>query len=338
MGPEEGGYVPETIVKTDRQLTCIKDGPTLSEVIAKETPRDNKINSILQDDTTDWKKVGREFTEREGLQDLSNFLDLTVQRAQQTNATDTLKEATALRDNLVYVGESELQEATAGLAEHVKSRVEQGKSVFLYIAGNRSERYISMRIMEEFDAITEDNQDIRRHVRFSNNPDTIAEQVAQNPNSEVMIPDDFVFSGSRIQESNGKMERALQKAGNTQKVETLLIAAPSDKYTSETMPVDKITAYYGLKTEPLKNLVFTGIAVTGSHCSTDYGFEAPIRDFQKFLKDNGQEVQTPLLMNIVRPYDNESTSATFVGYKDPELQQRWGKIERKYSLSPQQST
>ncbi len=72
--------------------------------------------------------------------------------------------------------------------------------------------------------------------------------------------------------------------------------------------------------------------MTGSHSSTDYGFETELEQMQKYMKDRGIHKDLPLLANITRPYELVYSKGSPTRYKDEELQKRWEKIEEKYGL------
>lgn len=343
MDPEEYSpiEVAVSVTEVESKANYLKEGPKLSEVLSRAEPRDNIISSTIQDESTDWEKVERVFTEKEGLEDLTGFLDKTIQVAGEVQDQQILNTANALKENLVYVGEIELKEAIAWLAARIKAQAQEGKNIFLYIGGNRSERYITMRILEEFDAITEESPSVRDRVRASDNPFRIAEAMSNSHDTIAMIADDFMLSGSRMQAFNGNMQAALIESGMKiedirERLHSLLVAAPTNM-PEDRFPFGNVSAYYGLKTKPLEGILFTGVAITGSHCSTDYGFESPMRDFQKFLQENGYQVPKPLLTDIQRPYDNESTGASFTSYSNPEIQERWDRISRKYLLEERTS-
>ena len=70
--------------------------------------------------------------------------------------------------------------------------------------------------------------------------------------------------------------------------------------------------------------------MTGSHSSTDYGFEMELETMQKYMRERGVDKDIPLLSNIKRPYELVDSSST--NYKDKELQKRWEKILEKYGF------
>lgn len=77
-------------------------------------------------------------------------------------------------------------------------------------------------------------------------------------------------------------------------------------------------------------VVFPGVSMTGSHSSSDYGFETELEEIQKYLKDNKIGRDLPLLHMIKRPYEIMDTGP--VRYQDEDLQKRWEKIQEKYEL------
>ena len=95
----------------------------------------------------------------------------------------------------------------------------------------------------------------------------------------------------------------------------------------------RVFSYYGIPeytNSEGKQVVFTGVSLTGSHSSTDYGFETELENFQRYLKENGVDRDLPLLHGVVRPYDMADGSLS--RYKDEELQERWESVQKKYGI------
>lgn len=322
---------------TDNPLRYVKEGPKLGEVLAKPDPRDNIVTSY--DQQAGYRTKTQMYTEREGLQNLASFLETTAIVAHETGDLEVEENALAFRENLVFVGEPELREATAGIAAHMLEKVKAGKSVYVYVGNMRSERYITLRVLEEFEKLTENDPGLRAKVRFSQNEFQIARNMKKTPDSIALVPDDFVVSGNRIQGFADKMFRALVKEGYSpdeavSKIEATVVASAVDKRPLKLGSPDeekllKMFSYYGLRQykKPSGELyVFSGISLSGSHSSTDYGFESPLESFINFLGQHGQAVKPPLLTQIRRPYETERGE-----YQDSDLSRRWRTLAR-YSV------
>ena len=72
------------------------------------------------------------------------------------------------------------------------------------------------------------------------------------------------------------------------------------------------------------------MSVSGSHSSTDYGYENVLDEFWHFQIDSGGTSKMPLLHSLNRPYEMEGYSGNY--YKDKQLQARWNMIMHKYQL------
>lgn len=336
------------------KITIVKEGPRFSKIIADEVNRENRIASTVVGDETDWKRIRRDFTEREGLTNLQVFIDKTIETAGNHGDEDIMRTAVALKENLAYIGEPELHEALKGIAAHVIELAKANQHIYICPVGLRSERYIALRIMEELDIVTEKTPELKQLLHFSESSKTIAKACKDNLyNCSVIVPDDFAVSGVRIRGFAGQMFRNLVEEGIPPEkaasiIKATLVAMPvRDQYDKESYSLSteisgggrsdkyplEVYAYYGVKEYRDKNgkwYVHPGISLSASHCSVDYGFETEIERFHKYLHDQGVKIDMPLLGHINRPYEFREESGSRK-YQNPELQARWGKITQKYS-------
>lgn len=330
-------------------LTFEQNAPKLSEVVRSSNlgKRENIIKSVVYDPVTA-KPAERTFTEQHGIVDLFNFLNLEIKLARDSGDIKTEEKAQLFKDNLTFVGESELKTATEGIARHLIEYAQKGKNIIVFPANNRSERYISLRVMEEVDYLTEQTPDLRDRFKISQNTVEIAKTTKDMMgNCLIAVPDDFVVSGTRIRGFAASMINTLIETGYSPEkalgmVEANVVAAPKredganltilNRENHTEMPIN-VFSYYSVpeyKTSDKKWVVFPGVSMTGSHSSTDYGFETELEHAQKYMEDKGVEKNMPLLANIKRPYGLVDSTST--NYKDEELQKRWNKIQEKYGL------
>lgn len=209
----EGVDTGAEISSQKEPLVFEKRAPRLTEISASGLKRENIVESVKLDEVTR-KPIERTFTEKQGIDDLIAFLDLGIKTAQEKGDSETLKKMQLFKENIAYVGEPELKAATQGIARHLIELAQKGKDVIIYPANVRSERYISLRLMEELDYLTEERPELRNKFKISQNPFEIAEQAKSTAgNCEIVVPDDFVVSGTRIKGFAGGMIYRLKEAG-----------------------------------------------------------------------------------------------------------------------------
>lgn len=326
-------------------VKIVEAGPKLIHIIEGNIERENIVRSKIIDPIT-FKPQERVFTEQEGIKNLIDFIDATINTAKNGGDAQIEEKARLFKDNLVFVGEIELKKAIQGIAQHLLEEAQNGKSIILFPANVRSERYISLRILEELDRLTESVQELRQAIKVTESFAKVTQLVkVSSGNCLIAVPDDFVVSGTRIQGFAGRIYNSLLEAGfapnrASEMIEANVVAmgqrAGENKLTvgrseEQTEKDLRIFSYYGIpeyKDTSGKWVVFTGVSFTGVHSSTDYGFEMELEEFQKYMKVNGLQKDLPLLHNIKRPYETvESGSPKYV---DGELQLRWEKFSNKY--------
>lgn len=312
--------------------------------IAHDSDRNNQLRSVEVSPITFKQSERPAFTEKEGLEDLVGFLDLTFQTAQAVGDNEMAEKVRLFKENVGFVGEKELKEATQGIARHLVDEAKEGKDVIVYVANVRSERYVALRVMEEMDSLTEELVELRKRIKVSESPKIIARNCKDAlGNCLIAVTDDFVVSGTRIQDSATRMYRALLQEGFSQAeaaslIEADVVAIPQRREgnslsvgVGEGKADLRVFSYYGVPEYRDANdkwVVFTGVSISSSHSSTDYGFGQVLEELGEFLRRNGVERDFPLLHRIIRPYEIGEGSK----YEDPALQARWEKIIEKYGI------
>lgn len=324
----------------------IKDGPTIQQLLDSKKDRSNIINLTA---SYEWNKHANEITEQEGLENLLFFLDETIRLANEVNNTEVAKTAKGFKENLVYIGENELKEAISEMVKYLIKKIEQGQDIYIYIFNHRSEKYIAIRILDEFHKQTADKENLREKMHFSRDYTKIAKKIMEDKinNPHVIIPDDFILSGTRISNSANILQALIEQGMSPEKatssIEAMVIGSRdrkiliSNKRKDPNKTVDEfrlnIYSYYQTKEyfdENGKWCVFPGISLTGSHCSTDYGYEDELLKLKKFHEEHNNEINTRgLPVNIERPY-----SATWpsLRYIDEVLEQKWQELCSEYKI------
>ncbi len=333
----------ENSPKPETKFTFVEPGPKFIDLLTDNKDRNNQLSSTFKNDETGWKPVTRIFTEREGLANLDLYLANTKKQLNSLTTTeaDLLgKTIETFKENLIFVGENELQTAISGMASHVTELARLDNLVYLYPYGPRSEKYITMRILEQVDVLLENNPDLKAKIKFSGDEEKIFRNWGDGiTNLKVLIPDDFWISGTTMMAKMARINKFFRSKGIESPesfIEALLVASPrrNADQLHRSLNDGSIFAYYGIPVfEPRDGISLrTGLSVTGSHASTDYAFEDEIEYIQKFLKGNRLLFpEPPLLYKIDRPYEMKDWGNPRE-YVNQELQKRWEKMEQKFGL------
>ncbi|HWA52225.1 MAG TPA: hypothetical protein VG895_04175 [Patescibacteria group bacterium] len=326
----------------EQSFIYFKEGPKLKQVLDHPVPRTNMITSIPEGVPFN-RGYENKITEAEGINQISNYINevkTISQKNSNKNSQETLQLATSFGENLVFLGEHELQEASYGLARHIIETAQQGKTVYLYPYQDRSPQYITLRILEEIDSQTEQFPEIRGRIKLETDTSAIARRCAIDPDhSKVLIPDDFILSGTKLKGAMGQVNSELLKKELDPKkiIEGVVIASPirDNENLKSLTEYGNIISYYGIPEvkNPSGGWMFdSGVAMTGSWCSVDYGFQTTIKRLHDYLSKQNDNLPTPKLYNIQRPYEKDEKRTT--EYKDLDLQRMWEKVKRKYALYP----
>lgn len=319
--------------------------------IANDDTRTNTIQTSVFVDGEwavypDRHKPPRIFTESEGLKDLITFLDRVERKASEVGDNELRNLVVAMREHIAFIGDREFIEATDAIAQRMIDMINTGKQVYVDLIKLRSERYTCLRILESFHALTEDVPELRRNVKLGRAWE-VAEACADNiANSHIVVPDDFGVSGNRISGATFLMQDELRKCGISandalRSIEATLIAMPQEIVQGRLEVRDQLFnlfAYYGVPEyrDPTGvQYVFTGVSMSGAHCSVDYGFETELDRMYRFMKDHGESVDVPLLAHIKRPY--ESAPHASEHFANPDLQARWDTMVETYGLDTYKS-
>lgn len=285
------------------QVRIVEPGPKLVQMTEKADERENIIRSKRIDPDT-FKQEDRVFSEQEGINNLIGFVDEAIKTAEKAGDAQTEERARLFKDNLVFIGETELKKAINGITQHLLEEAQKGKSIVVFSANVRSERYISLRVLEELDQLTESAQELRPAIKITGSAARIAELTkASLGNCLIAVADDFVVSGARIQGFAERVYDSLLKAGfapdkAAEMIEANVVAirqrSGENKLTlgtdDETKKDLKVFSYYRIpeyRDSSGKLVVFTGVSFSGAHSSTDYGFEEELERLQNYMEAKG---------------------------------------------------
>jgi len=319
-------------------IQIAKEGPRLKD-IANEEGRNNivEVKSIWD------KREAGVFEEGRAVKETLEFIDRVIQKANEVGDSAIASQATSFRENLVLIGEKELQEAISAIAFRLLNEAREGKPVVIFFGGVRSERYIALRVLEEVDKMIGEDETLRQRIRLSGSPQKTAEFAKKNSwNCLVAVCDDFVVSGTRIRGFAEEIfNKLIAEGANPEQASSIVeanVVAINGVFLKrglsvgiENTPAERSLRVFSYYSAPEyfnnegKWAVFPGASITGSHTSVDYGFEAVIREWvEKF-----PELKYPPLYEIRRPYEFNDDGR---GYKNPELQNKWERLSGVYSL------
>ncbi len=273
--------------------------------------------------------------ELEGVVELSSFIQLTKALALNKGELEIAQMAQVLEDTLVFIGEDEANFGIELIKQRLQKEVSGGKKVWVSGEGFRSERYFSLLLMRALhkDGLTMEN------VRYLNREDKIGEEVSVSLRNgdkvKVVKVDDFCLSGVQAVGMLSGLGNSLIEADIPEgKIGNIV------EYNSLAMKTYKnegIKTYYGevpvfsvFGVPPFVDVNGTRYSqgITGSHCSTDYGFSDVIGRMGEFLQEKcWLTIKMPTLSKIVPPYENVENSGRF---RDQYLQEEFEYYVSKY--------
>lgn len=262
------------------------------EHTVKEAPRfKDQVNDATRTNTITAKKIRNEaddieLTEHEALVDLDSYLldviDARFAPDDNGESADFDEVAKDMRESLTFIGEKELTEACAGLAEYWKSILSQDNDTQLFIATGyvrrhhkkqyKSDDYITDRILAHFSDEELSQWASRLVVRYDDinvTPDKL----------RTILVDDWAISGGQMEAvtlSLAKLDPSILPT-----LEHHAIAASDERIATglrinsigtDADPIrDAIPVYVYYRANPSTIQTERGI-ITGAHSSVDFGF------------------------------------------------------------------
>lgn len=286
---------------------------------ARDTSRNNPVTYVVDDGymgtrTSDprFRKMRRETTEYKALNEFLYFMKMV-----EPYVPDHIKDdARELRNELVFLGMSELHFAATALAKRLRYHLEvDNKPVYIDVGNSlsqcrvknemKSSQYILSLVLSKF--LDDEFEEYEGRLKVYGGRGEI------DKSSKILFIDDWIIGGDQVRERISVFG-AYNNPG-AHKVSVLVMAASSNcidngigadsLWGEATYPVE---AYYRLKNDHND----WGVSrVTGIHSSTDSTFGCEVDDIAYRAIEGGglkgeriDRLTLPALVNIVRPYRN----------------------------------
>lgn len=313
------GITPENLEKISFQ----EDAPTIKEVQQafendplRPNPTIRVHNSLIRSIIS-----GGNLTEKDAVTNIVEFIE-SVKKESLGVDEEIHESSSAFGENLRYIGQGEFNKAIDYFADDVWKTISQGQRVIFLVPGDRSEFFVTANILNSLRRQRSGN--LRSVVRYTRSLDDIPKNMGD---LKLFVADDFVLSGTRIRTQSGRLEH--RRPDLLKHLEFLILGCNTQVNTSDFTLMGEpipINAYYGVS--PYFNssgsqVVHGNVSITGSHCSTDYGFENPIFSYGTFLEQKGITYEKKLPIDIQRPYETDRRG----NYRDPSFAQMVGDIK-----------
>ena len=286
---------------------------------AQDTSRNNPVTYVVDDGymgtrTSDprFRKMRCETTEYKALNEFLYFMKMV-----EPYVPDHIKDdARELRNELVFLGMSELHFAATALAKRLRHYLEvDNKPVYVDVGNSlgqcrvknemKSSQYILSLVLSKF--LDDEFEEYEGRLKVYGGRGEI------DKSSKILFIDDWIIGGDQVRERISVFG-AYNNPG-AHKVSVLVMAA-SSSYINNGIVADSlwgevvypVEAYYRLKNDHND----WGVSrVTGIHSSTDSAFGCEVDDIAYRAIKGGilkgeriDRLTLPALVNIVRPYRN----------------------------------
>jgi len=226
---------------------------------------------------------------------ISGFTANSVERA--------IQGARDIRKDLTFIGNTELDEACAGLAEHWMHKLRAGKELYLMVDTCESSIFICNKVLDVVQGLDAESEyeDKINVVHSDNVYDVDRKRIKENG---LIIVDDWLISGDQmIDMANWLTKYCFLKLSRSD-LEYNLVCAPGTALDQGLKGVP-VKAYFRREVPPdyAANSEST-VSVTGSHCNTDYGFGCFVDNAFNALRsvDGYENYPFPILYQMARPY------------------------------------
>jgi len=283
-----------------------------------------------------------EIPEQEAVERTREFLAAYIEKIGNDDtpsevAVQLKKDAEYILENMTYITEQDVSEATAGLASYWKGFLDENSAngIILLTTPGKSSAYISEKILANL------SEDDRRRVQNTgdlgfnlytmdraSDEEYIAHVDAALAHKKVIIVDDWIATGRQVSHNYGAMvnrELASTDMETSNKIKQKILALVEidtliddiDRLESVfTMNGDAnvdgnevpVKSYWAKKSDSQMTTFYNRKqnvhnVVTGAHSSTDDAFEVPVAEMVKVLeKEYGIPAKLPPLANIERSY------------------------------------
>lgn len=257
----------------------------------------------------------RQMGEREGLQGLRAFLGHFAETAAGSgNESDgrLAERARDISENLTYIGERELEQASDGIAADWKSYLDGDPSaqLFMWTRPLKSNAYMLDKVLARFSDDELERyrgrlqfvSEVTRYRPKTEPPATVSE------NHRVVMLDDWIETGRQMSEAYTRdVKFNWPDALPPPNVEIQLVTATA---AARRDGIELNDGFGGRETLPVRSFFESrpmadgSQCVTGLHSSTDDTFEIPIGEMVEALRERYGEpdAEMPPLTNVVRPY------------------------------------
>ena len=286
---------------------------------ARDTSRNNPVTYVVDDGymgtrTSDprFRKMRRETTEYKALNEFLYFMKMV-----EPYVPDHIKDdARELRNELVFLGMSELHFAATALAKRLRYHLEvDNKPVYIDVGNSlsqcrvknemKSSQYILSLVLSKFP--DDEFEEYEGRLKVYGGRGEI------DKSSKVLFLDDWIISGDQVKKRIAGF--GVDNDPESHEASVLVMAASSN-YIDNGIGADSlwgeatypVEAYYRLKNDHND----WGVSrVTGIHSSTDSTFGCEVDDIAYRAIEGGilkgeriDRLTLPALVNIVRPYRN----------------------------------
>jgi hypothetical protein len=262
------------------------------------------------------------FTERQGLLNLSYFLDVVTEQAENdpvdsisyAESQKNLEHARGIKEELAYLGKQEYDEACNGIAAAWRNYVIQSPDHIINVfAPNSSgdESYcksyeiVLQDIICAFNQLNQDDLEAITRLRLG------PEIWQDTDKAKLIIVDDWAISGYTIRTNLQHAINAALRAGLPEladKAEVNLLMARGDylyKGVEMWNPGGQVCPVRGYFSAGAVSEESRGTPISGSHSSVDYNFESPLSWMREYLQSKRIYGEIPLLADIQRTYQEE---------------------------------
>lgn len=327
-------YSPSPIAADMEQRGFAKEAPSLLAQLGEKEMRRTIIESTSRNRVSTEPEA---LTEGEGIASLTEFLGVASEN--ETFSQEDRDITADMLDNLAFIGDKELKEATEGIAIYWKQQLAQNPNLQLLIqviesqqgaaADGRSAKSAGFILQNVLDHFSEEEIDMYRDRIIFNPHDSNSEY-----ETKAVLLDDWSISGTQMRQLHYNLEDYSEAIAAT---EICLVAAPQQlcdegmsMYDGVRIPVK---AYYKIPTpsreaamaeEVVRSDIYPGY-VTGAHSSVDFNFDhyiARLVEDAERQANEGHDVPVvlrtmPALTRIVRPYSKAEWRAT----RHPRIEQ-----------------
>jgi len=229
-------------------------------------------------------------TEGDVLKGANSLFRQTHTTASEAGDDETKNKVESFKNNLAFLGSSELEKASRGIASDLVGLAENNKYVYIYDSEQGSNSFAAKLVDQQVRDLLQDRPDLKERVKVIRGRRDFVLKTAGNPNAIVVLPDTFSLTRYRITEQ----ATVINAEG--------LYSDLSKRRLGKERPGDKIYEVYfasdkeSSKDKPWKTLSYYEVApdatIFGSITTPDY--ETGITEFTTYMGEQGVSSQAPI--------------------------------------------